>query len=451
VSRWTSLLRQRQFAYLLTSGAASLAAPTATLVVLGWAISHAYPATAQGETFAALALALLGLSSTLPTIGAAAVAGTISDRMDRRVLMRGVNLLAIGATAAIAAILLARPASPVAVPFGGGLYLPLWVLAIFPLWTIETVAITLFRPAFNSSLPKVVRREELGTANGLVYAAALLLSVGATLGTSGAADVLGWGLALTIPLALFLATQVGLALLTTDLAPRRDARRPSFFTDAAEGYRYLWQRRELLELTLSALAINFFSAIAFVELSLYASYWLNGSGALLLGGLLAGGSLGAAVGTLAVNRLRFEHRAGVYLTVLTLGQGITVAALALTHLVWFAIGDMFLFGLFPGMYTTVFLATIQATVPDEKMGRVLAADEVGSYGLVPVGQYVGGTLTATTGIGTTYLLAGFGTMGVSAVMASFRRLRALGFDPKEPSPVPEPPAVPAAPGEPVAP
>ncbi|HEY6237635.1 MAG TPA: MFS transporter, partial [Thermoplasmata archaeon] len=360
MGRWSALIRQPNFAALLTAGGASLAAPTASLVVVSWALSHAYPGVPNGQSFAALALALLGLSSTVPTLVAAVFSGTLADRVDRNYLMRLVNLVAIGSTVAIAAILIARPEQPVTIPGAQGLYLPLWVLLIYPFWAAETTAVTIFRPAFNASLPQVVARADLGTANGLVYATALLLSIAASLAASGILEVVGWGLALTVPVAFFLATQLALGLLRADLRPRPEGPRRRFLEEAVDGYRYLWRRRELFELTVSALAINFFSAVAFVELSLYATFSLGVSNAILLGALISGGSLGAAVGTLAINRFRFERRAGRFLAVLTVCQGLTVVALGFTHSIWFALPTMFLFGLFPGMFMTVFLATIQA-------------------------------------------------------------------------------------------
>jgi hypothetical protein len=82
------------------------------------------------------------------------------------------------------------------------------------------------------------------------------------------------------------------------------------------------------------------------------------------------------------------------------------------------------------MYMTVFLATLQATVPNELLGRVLAADEVGSYAMVPFGQYFGGILTLTLGSAQTpFLIAGAGTIAVGLLMLTLRKLRSLGFEP----------------------
>jgi MFS family permease len=320
---------------------------------------------------------------------------------------------------------------------------------VFPLWAAITTATTIYRPAFNASLPRLVATAELGTANGLVYGSAIAVSVLGTLLTPLLFPYVGVGLALGVPILLFLFGALFLVLIDDDLSPPRRPERRRFLSDALEGYRYLWQRKALLELTAAALLINFFSAVAFVELGLYVRSWLDLGEGIYVGALLAGASVGSGVGTLLIGRFAFERRAGRYLISLTALQGLAVLGLGFAHTIWLALPDMFLFGMIPGMFMTVFLSTVQATVPNEKLGRVLAADEVGSYAFVPVGQYAGGLLTLTGGIQVTYIVAGLGTSAVALFMLAFRELRRLGFDPHhtEPAILPSPMVVPVAAGD----
>jgi len=438
------LLKDRRFFPFLLSGGTSFAAPTATLVVLLWSIPRGYVDSADPSAYGALALAFLGISSTVPTLLAAVFSGTLADRTDKRRLMMVVNLGALLATAGIALDLLIRPGGSYAAPGAPGFFLPTWVLVLYPFWAVETACVTIFRPTYNAALPRLVGRADLGPANGVTYATALLLSVAAGLTASALVPPFGAGQALAIPVALFLLAAVGLLALHGDFAPAPGAARRRFVSDASEGYRYLYRRTELLELTFSALAINFLSALAFVELGLYVQFWLALSNPIFVGLMISGGSLGAAVGTLAVNRLAFERRAGQLLWILPIFQGITIVVLGLVRTPWAAIPDMFLFGVFPGMFATVFFATVQATVPDDRLGRVLAADEVGSYALIPVGQAAGGLLTVTGGIQVTYLTAGIGTVGVGLLMGALPELRRLGFEPEEESPPGSPATAPPA-------
>jgi MFS family permease len=431
VAGFRSLLRNRSFQSLAIAGAGSFAAPTASLVVLLYSIATTFSSAPHPVEQGALALAFLGLSSTVPTLITAVFSGTIADRTDRRHLMRWSNLAALLATAAVLALLYLRPGVPIALFGRSDYYFPEWILLLYPLWAVETTSVTLFRPAFNAALPRLVDRASLGKANGLVYATALGFSIGGSLVAGYVADVDSAAVALLVPVALFLMTQLFLTGVAGALSPPASDDRPPFLAEAKAGYRFLSDRRPLLALTLAALAINFFSAVAFVELGLYVVVWLAVNQALLVGAMMAGGSLGAAVGTLLINRFRFERRAGQFLFVLVVLQGASVAVLGVVHTIWLALPDMFLFGVFPGMFTTVFLATIQATVPNQILGRVLAADEVGSFAMIPVGQYVGGSITATAGIPAAYLIAGSGTVVVGALMAAYPGVRSLGFEPTE--------------------
>ncbi len=444
VSPSVRLLKDRRFFPFLLSGGASFAAPTATLVILLWSVPQGYLGSSDPSAFGALALAFLGISSTVPTLLAALFSGTLADRTDKRRLMAVVNLGALLATAGIAADLIIRPGGAISAPGAPGFYLPVWILVLYPFWALETTCVTIFRPTYNAALPRLVGRSDLGPANGVTYASALLLSVGAGLSASALARPIGAGPALGIPLALFAIAAAGLVALKGDFSPAEGAAGRRFMSDASEGYRYLYRRTELLELTFSALAINFLSALAFVELGLYVQFWLELSNPIFVGLMISGGSLGAAVGTLAVNRFSFERRAGRLLWILPIFQGLTIVGLGLVRTPWLAIPDMFLFGVFPGMFATVFFATVQATVPDDRLGRVLAADEVGSYALIPLGQTAGGLLTVSSGIQVTYLTAGIGTVGVGLLMGAMPELRRLGFEPHDEPPSPAAAAAPPA-------
>ncbi|HTT15701.1 MAG TPA: MFS transporter [Thermoplasmata archaeon] len=427
LASYRALFRQPSFPAFFWAGALQFAAPASVLVVLLFSIAFAYPAD-QRTTFGALALAFLGLSSALPTLGSAFFSGALADRYDRADLMRGVNVLALLATAAIAVVLVYAPGTRVPLPGPAGFYLPLWVLLLYPGWAAVTVSSTLFRPAFNPSVSRVVPPELLATANGTIYAVAGVVAAAATLAVGVLLTVAPVVWALTIPFALFFLTQIALSVLRADLTVRRSAPSHSLLADAREGFAYLAERREILEITIAALVLNFFSAVALVELALYAASWLDLAQGYWYGALVATMTIGSSVGLVLIPKIRFEHRAGRVLLLLMLVMGLALVALALVRSVWFALPIVFVYGMVPGMFMTVFLTTVQATVPDEKMGRVFSADEVGSYALVPVGQYAGGLLTVAIGVQGTYLASGvaIALFGVMAA-ASFRALRGLKY------------------------
>lgn len=414
------------------------AAPSAILVVLIYAITLAYPASDRGS-YGPLALAFLGLSSTIPTLVTAFFSGAISDRYDRNALMRVINLFALVATAGAIADFVVRPAAHVHVPGPSGFYLPEWLLLTYPIWAAVVITSTLFRPAYNSSVPKIVEPKLLGRANGLIYSTAALTAAGATLLVGGLLTVFPAEYAFGVPFVLFFATQATLLLIDADLSVQGTVRRRSVASEAKEGFLYLGRRRELLELTIAALLVNFLAAIALVELGLYIGLWLGLSQGIWYGALVAASTLGVAVGFLLIPRVRFEPHAGRWVIVLVSLMGVALLALGAVRSIWLALPIMFVYGMMPGMVQTVVLSTIQATVPDAMMGRVFSADEVGSYALVPVGQSAGGFVTLEIGVQGTYLAAGGAICAAGIVMATtFGALGRLGFHPRETEPA-EPP------------
>jgi hypothetical protein len=390
-------------------------------------VAIAYPSPVR-VSYGALALALLGLSSTVPTLVAMFYSGALADRYDRGALMRLVNLVAVVAITGLVAVFVFRPAGRLPLPGPPGFYLPYWILLLYPLWAAVIVSSTLFRPAFNTSVPRVVRRELLGRANGAIYAVAGAVSAAGTVGVGAVLTVAPAAYAFAVPFALFFVTQMALAGVDADLAVVRTAPSRSLLRDARNGFAYLARHRAILEITVASLVINFLVALATVELALYVTTWLGLTQGIWYGAMIAAATVGSSVGFVLVANVSFERWAGRAMIGLTVALGLTLFALALVHSIWFALPIIFVFGIIPGMFTTIFLSTIQSTVRDEMMGRVFSADEVGSYALVPVGQYAGGELTVAVGVQGTYLFAGGTLAACGAFMfVAFGSLRRLAY------------------------
>ena len=432
--RYAELFRLPSFLSLLTAGALQFAAPSTALVVLLYRIAFAYPSP-ERTTFGAVTLALLGLSSALPTLAGALFSGPLADRYNRGRIMRTANVVSVLATACLGVDLFFSASRPIAVVGPTGYYLPLWVLLAFPAWAALAASSTMFRPAFNTSVPRLVATSELGRANGAIYASAAAASGGGTVAVGVALSLGAGAYAFAIPFVLFLGAQVALLQVRADLSVVRRGLARSVLADMVEGFRYLVRRVALFQMTIASLVVNFLTAVALVELALYLASWLGVSEGFWYGAMVATATAGSACGLLAASHLRFEARAGRLFVALVVVTGLAILALALVRSVYLALPIIFVYGFAPGAITTVFLSVVQATVPDDTMGRVFAADEVGSLALVPLGQVAGGLFTIALGVRGTYLLAGAAIVVVGIVMlTTFAALRRLAYEPRKPEP-----------------
>jgi MFS family permease len=399
-------------------------------VVLIFSVTLAYPAADRGS-YGALALSFLGLSATLPTLASMFFSGALTDRYDRAEMMRAVNLVSGLATLGLVADLIYAPTTAVPVPGPAGFYLPVWLLLLFPLWAVVSVTTTLFRPAYNASISRLVPPRDLGIANGTIYATSAIVSAIATLVVGILITIAPIAYALGVAFGLFFAAQVSLRAVALDLTVRRRTAPRSLLAEARAGYSYLFHRRGLFEVTLLALVINLFSAMATVELGVYIASWLGLTEGLWYGAMLAAVTLGAAAGFLLVPHLGFEPRAGRFLLACAFVLGGALLAFGLVHSIELALAIYFVYGMATGMLVNVFLSTVQATVSDEMMGRVFSADELGSYALIPLGQFLGGLLVLLVTVRGSFLFAGAAILVFSVVVTvGFGSMRRLAFHPQ---------------------
>jgi MFS family permease len=125
----------------------------------------ALAATVYVATNSALATALIFVAATLPNLLFGPVAGTLVDRWDHREVLVVSDIL--------------RAATVLLVPIAAAIN----VLLVYPLVFLVTTISIFFRPARVAILPRIVREDELLTANSALW-------VGETM-----ADVIGYPLA----------------------------------------------------------------------------------------------------------------------------------------------------------------------------------------------------------------------------------------------------------------
>lgn len=392
-------------------------------------------------TGSATQFAIIYMAATVPGVVVSPFAGAIVDRFDRRLLM----VVSNGAGGVVISVLAAL----------------LWTDSI-ETWHVylTTAAAAAFAAlhltSFYAITPKLVPRERLGRANGLLQITqaariAAPLIAGVLLATVGLRGVILIDLAATV-VAVVVLVSVRMPKHLT--GPPGTDHHSSFTRDLGFGWRYLRGRRELAALVLVFAGFNFCYAVAGV---LVQPLILSFSDEVTLGVLMFCGGAGFFAGSLVMSAWGGPRRRVRGVLLILAGGGVVLALHGLSPSPWLigVVAPLFLFTLPILMGTT--MAVVQSTVEDAAMGRVVAAVRMAGQAAMPVAYVLagpladrvaeplmasGGPLAGTAGavIGTgegrgvalLFWVAGLLLLVLAAAGASSRTLRGL-----DAAPVPE--------------
>ncbi len=382
--------RKPNFARLWVGSVLSAAGASVGSIIVVWLVYE--------TTLSPLAISLLGIVQFLPTLAFGLLAGALIDRWDRRRLMLACDLARSICFGALALYVLAFGVS-VAVLIG----------AVFIVATFSTV----FRPATNAAIPRILDRAEVVDGNGLLQGGSTVAQfVGSPLGglillTLGAAVGLAFN-ALTFAVS---GLMIFLMVIPAGARPAMGAGEPkkSLLNDVFDGLRYLRSQRALLIITATSMASNFFLTIWGSFTVIYVAEHLH-QGAEGFAILVAANTAGFAIGSILPGRLHTERAPGLWLPATWGLAGFLVIGLAWTSSLAVAAGLSVIAGTLLSVGNTTWLSGVQRSVPDEFLGRCFATDEAGSFAMIPAGIAIGGVLVLVAGIAFTYVLAGAGAL-----------------------------------------
>lgn len=365
-------------------------------------------------TQSALTISILGIVQFLPTLGFGLLAGALIDRLDRRRLMLSCDVARAVTFAALAAYVLLY-----------GVNLVVLIGSVFVVATFSTV----FRPATNAAIPRIVRAGDLADGNGLLQGGTTVAQfVGSPLGGLVLLTV-GASIGLAINAATFAVSGTMIFLMVIAVASPRsstaDAPHSSLLREVGEGLRYLRSQQVLLAITLIAMGANFFLTMCFGFTVVYAVTALH-EGATGFSLLVAAYTAGFAIGAVLPGRLHLDRSPGLWIPSTWMVSGLCILGLAVTHSLLGAVPLTLVAGLTLSVGNTTWLVGVQRSVPDEYLGRFFATDEAGSYAMIPAGLAIGGVLIVLYGIDWTYLIAGIGATAMNVPLVLSKGVRAWG-------------------------
>ncbi|WP_328466624.1 MFS transporter [Actinoplanes sp. NBC_00393] len=347
-------------------------------------------ASLTGDPFLISLAALLGWA---PPLVCGLYAGALSDRHNRRRIVKIAN--------AVRLVVLIAMISALAT---GHLPVPAALIGIGLLATTQVFADN----ATATLTPMLVNRDDLLIANARLQTGFITLNqlagppVGAALFAAGRV----WPLvteAVLVCAGILLVSRVELPP-HGDTGPKRSVRR-----DISEGLRWTVRHPAVRTLCLTILIFNLTFGAAWSVLVLYASERL-GLGAIGFGLITTVSAVGGLLGTALYGWLTARVSLGNLMRIGLIIETLTHLALAATTSPWVALPTFFLFGAHAFIWGTTSRTVRQRAVPAHLQGRVDSVNTICVYGGLVVGSAFGGLLATHFGITAPFWFAFLGSV-----------------------------------------
>ncbi len=380
----------------------------------------AYPWLASAVTRDPLLIAAIAVVQRLPWLVFTLPAGVLTDRLDRRRIIVGANLVMTAVTIAVAiAVLGARSGLPGPGDLAGGVetatnvsvYLVLVVSAL-----ALGVAEVLRDNAAQTFLPAVVAPEDLEKANGRLWGAEMVANSFA--GPPIGSVLLGIGFALPFFVdAGTFAVAAGLVLLiggSYRAEPGDRSVRIDWKTEISEGVSWLWRHPLLRPMAIALGALNALAMAMFSTFVLFAqenldlesglftgvlaelagSLGFESIGALTFALLMMGGALGGILGSLLAPAVSRRLGSGRSLVLAMVLGGVAALVVGLASRWWVAFVMFSVSTAGAVLWNVITVSLRQTIIPDHLLGRVNSVYRFFGWGMMPVGSALGGVVVA---------------------------------------------------------
>lgn len=350
----------------------------------------ALPLLAVQYTRSPLLIALVSAVAFLPWLLLALHVGALLDRWDRRRILVNANVVRFLATLVFVILVLIERDS-----------LPVLLVVV----TVVGVAEVFFDSGAQSTLPALVNRDDLGRANGRLFAARETAESFAGRAVGGVLVAVSVALAFATPAVLYAAAAAALLALRGRYRTEHTTGN-TVSRDIAEGLRYLWRHRLLRTLAFMTGMMNLSQTAL---MSVFVLFAVGADSAMGLpeyayGWLLTATAIGSALASLMVERLQRWLGRVRLLVVTVVVSGAFGGVLVATDSVWIVAPAFLMLGVGIMTWNVVVVTLRQRVIPDHLLGRVNSCYRMLAWGLMPVGALMGGVVAELVGLRGLFLL-----------------------------------------------
>jgi MFS family permease len=381
-------------------------------VALGWELYE--------RTHSALALGLVGLVTAIPVVLLALPAGHLADRMDRKRIVVGAQVVFISMSLSLS--FLSHTAGPI------------WL--IFAILLVRGIAQAYNNPARSALLPRLVPAEVFGNAvtwssSGFQTAAVVGPALGGlviALEHRATGAYLIDAILTTVYLVMLLAIRGDLVTsVAATSAMALKPREPMTFKSLIAGMKFVMETKVILAaLTLDLFAVLFGGATALLPIFAKDILHVGPDG---LGWLRAAPSIGALIVMMTIAHRPPMQRTGWTLILAVSGFGIATIVFGLSRSFGLSMAMLFILGGLDGISMIIRGTLVQLWTPDEMRGRVSAVNSVFIDMSNELGGFESGALAAAVGPVVAVVGGGIGTIlvvgGVAWAWPELRKLREL--------------------------
>lgn len=390
------------------------------------------------QTGSVTSLSVVILAGSIPGVILGPFAGTVIDRVDRRIVM-----IVTDTAAGLSTIVLAI----------------LWTTGSLELWHIVTLSAigaigeSFQQPAYLASIPLLVPKDQLNRANGMANANQALSMVASPILAGFLIATVGFGFILLVDIATFAVAVTTLSIVRFPATPHPTddaSAEPAFLRETLDGLRYLLERTGLFLFLLLASVLNFL--LAFINVLLFPLI-LSFADETVLGAIMSSMGLAMLAGSVVASIWSGpERRMKFMLSLLTL-LGLFVALSGLkASAVWIAAWSVGLVAVVPIINATS-QALWQSKIAPGYQGRVFALRHMIATMASPIAFALAGPLADNVfepllaedgaladsvgqiigtgpgrGIGFMYILGGLGLTLASVTGFGIKRLRNVETD-----------------------